>query len=198
MGLVTFAPTRLRRQVAVWAPTGPHGMVNPLAPRVCVATGGRRAHNPEVAGSNPAPATQKGPGNGAFLLESIIFGLCICCRRSGVGDVRETDARAPRGQNRSEVRGPDVGRLRLCGPPEHVGASDGSRSGRVGVNGVLPSPSSAERAGRRALCGSGHRASRRRSRGGVPRSCGRGRLPGRSRGCWHRTRRVARSRARGR
>src|SRR5262245_56790082 len=23
-------------------------------------------HNPEVAGSNPAPATQKGPGNGAF------------------------------------------------------------------------------------------------------------------------------------
>src|SRR5919198_4116265 len=28
----------------------------------------RRAHNPEVAGSNPAPATAKGPGNGAFLL----------------------------------------------------------------------------------------------------------------------------------
>ena len=26
----------------------------------------RRAHNPEVAGSNPAPATGKGPGNGAF------------------------------------------------------------------------------------------------------------------------------------
>ena len=26
------------------------------------------AHNPEVAGSNPAPATQKGPGNRAFLL----------------------------------------------------------------------------------------------------------------------------------
>ena len=25
------------------------------------------AHNPEVAGSNPAPATQKGPGNRAFL-----------------------------------------------------------------------------------------------------------------------------------
>jgi len=24
-------------------------------------------HNPEVAGSNPAPATSKGPGNGAFL-----------------------------------------------------------------------------------------------------------------------------------
>ena len=24
------------------------------------------AHNPEVAGSNPAPATAKGPGNGAF------------------------------------------------------------------------------------------------------------------------------------
>ena len=24
------------------------------------------AHNPEVAGSNPAPATEKGPGNGAF------------------------------------------------------------------------------------------------------------------------------------
>jgi hypothetical protein len=27
----------------------------------------RMAHNPEVAGSNPAPATGKGPGNGAFL-----------------------------------------------------------------------------------------------------------------------------------
>jgi hypothetical protein len=26
------------------------------------------AHNPEVAGSNPAPATAKGPGNGAFSL----------------------------------------------------------------------------------------------------------------------------------
>src|SRR5437879_1952969 len=26
----------------------------------------RRAHNPEVAGSNPAPATKEGPGNGAF------------------------------------------------------------------------------------------------------------------------------------
>src|SRR5438067_9384901 len=26
----------------------------------------RRAHNPEVAGSNPAPATAKGAGNGAF------------------------------------------------------------------------------------------------------------------------------------
>ena len=24
------------------------------------------AHNPEVAGSNPAPATSKGPGDGAF------------------------------------------------------------------------------------------------------------------------------------
>jgi hypothetical protein len=28
------------------------------------------AHNPEVAGSNPAPATYKGPGNGAFVLET--------------------------------------------------------------------------------------------------------------------------------
>ena len=26
----------------------------------------RRAHNPEVAGSNPAPATTKGPGQGPF------------------------------------------------------------------------------------------------------------------------------------
>jgi hypothetical protein len=26
------------------------------------------AHNPEVAGSNPAPATREGPGNGAFCL----------------------------------------------------------------------------------------------------------------------------------
>src|SRR6266516_6653144 len=28
------------------------------------------AHNPEVAGSNPAPATYKGPGNRAFLFAS--------------------------------------------------------------------------------------------------------------------------------
>src|SRR5262249_5484377 len=28
------------------------------------------AHNPEVAGSNPAPATQKGPGSGAFFVSS--------------------------------------------------------------------------------------------------------------------------------
>jgi hypothetical protein len=27
------------------------------------------AHNPEVAGSNPAPATSKGLGNSAFLFE---------------------------------------------------------------------------------------------------------------------------------
>src|SRR3954449_6560241 len=27
----------------------------------------RRAHNPEVAGSNPAPATFEGPGDGAFV-----------------------------------------------------------------------------------------------------------------------------------
>jgi len=26
------------------------------------------AHNPEVASSNPAPATEKGPGTGAFLV----------------------------------------------------------------------------------------------------------------------------------
>ena len=31
------------------------------------------AHNPEVAGSNPAPAIQKGPGNGAFRLLSQVF-----------------------------------------------------------------------------------------------------------------------------
>jgi hypothetical protein len=30
------------------------GMVNPLAPRICVATGGRRAPKPGVAGSSPA------------------------------------------------------------------------------------------------------------------------------------------------
>jgi hypothetical protein len=29
------------------------------------------AHNPEVAGSNPAPATGKGPGDGAFLMEQL-------------------------------------------------------------------------------------------------------------------------------
>jgi hypothetical protein len=29
------------------------------------------AHNPEVAGSNPAPATAEGPGNGAFLFMSL-------------------------------------------------------------------------------------------------------------------------------
>src|SRR6476659_6395922 len=31
----------------------------------------RRAHNPEVAGSNPAPATAKGAGNGAFSFAAI-------------------------------------------------------------------------------------------------------------------------------
>ena len=31
----------------------------------------RRAHNPEVAGSNPAPATAEGPGNGAFRVSRI-------------------------------------------------------------------------------------------------------------------------------
>jgi hypothetical protein len=31
------------------------------------------AHNPEVAGSNPASATQEGPGNGAFLFISVEF-----------------------------------------------------------------------------------------------------------------------------
>jgi hypothetical protein len=36
------------------------------------------AHNPEVAGSNPAPATAKGPGNRAFLSGAHRFGLCIC------------------------------------------------------------------------------------------------------------------------
>ena len=30
----------------------------------------RRAHNPEVAGSNPAPAIRESPGNGAFLLSA--------------------------------------------------------------------------------------------------------------------------------
>jgi hypothetical protein len=29
------------------------------------------AHNPEVAGSNPAPATREGPGNGAFPMTAL-------------------------------------------------------------------------------------------------------------------------------
>jgi hypothetical protein len=32
------------------------------------------AHYPEVAGSNPAPATSRGPGNGAFRLQGRLFG----------------------------------------------------------------------------------------------------------------------------
>ena len=35
----------------------------------------RRAHNPEVAGSNPAPATEKGPGNGAFSYRRTASGI---------------------------------------------------------------------------------------------------------------------------
>src|SRR5215208_4421951 len=34
----------------------------------------RRAHNPKVAGSNPAPATQKGPQMWAFLLGGPVRG----------------------------------------------------------------------------------------------------------------------------
>jgi hypothetical protein len=30
------------------------------------------AHNPEVAGSNPAPATHEGPGNRAFFVSVIM------------------------------------------------------------------------------------------------------------------------------
>ncbi len=39
----------------------------------------RRAHNPKVAGSNPAPATiQKGPAtSGAFSLESNALGVLV-------------------------------------------------------------------------------------------------------------------------
>jgi hypothetical protein len=32
------------------------------------------AHNPEVAGSNPAPATAKGAGNGAFRMQCARYG----------------------------------------------------------------------------------------------------------------------------
>jgi hypothetical protein len=47
------------------------------------------AHNPEVAGSNPAPATEKGPGNRVFLLERIVSVFYICKRSSA------TSPRAP-------------------------------------------------------------------------------------------------------
>jgi hypothetical protein len=40
------------------------------------------AHNPEVAGSNPAPATHKGPGNGAFCLLSQLCDHHFCKRLS--------------------------------------------------------------------------------------------------------------------
>jgi len=40
------------------------------------------AHNPEVAGSNPAPATGKGPGNGAFPLIDTLSGDRALARNS--------------------------------------------------------------------------------------------------------------------
>src|SRR5215211_7490908 len=40
------------------------------------------AHNPEVAGSNAAPATAEGPGNGAF---RSLGGLCGCRRAGRLG-----------------------------------------------------------------------------------------------------------------
>src|SRR5437588_1373001 len=41
---------------------------------MCCLTWQQTTHNPEVAGSNPAPATQKGPGNGAFRYDGIAGG----------------------------------------------------------------------------------------------------------------------------
>ncbi len=38
-----------------------------------IRQGKDRAHNPEVVGSNPTPATRKGPGHGAFLVAGDVF-----------------------------------------------------------------------------------------------------------------------------
>jgi hypothetical protein len=51
----------------------------------------RTSHNPEVAGSNPAPATEKSPGNGAFRLLILIPAASSCptlARMRGCGPVR--------------------------------------------------------------------------------------------------------------
>jgi hypothetical protein len=45
------------------------------------------AHNPEVAGSNPAPATAKGPGNGAFLSLARAPWPCSCKPLSSIDRV---------------------------------------------------------------------------------------------------------------
>src|SRR5213593_3225570 len=66
------------------------------------------AHNPEVAGSNPAPATHKGPGNGAFSLgaKRMLF-----TSASGSEPARPaTGAPAPLGRSTAAVFGSDNGK----------------------------------------------------------------------------------------
>jgi hypothetical protein len=49
------------------------------------------AHNPEVAGSNPAPATEKGPGNGAFRVLHVVDVRRRVLEVDLVEDVERTD-----------------------------------------------------------------------------------------------------------
>jgi hypothetical protein len=66
---VTFAPTRLRGQVAVWAPTGPHGMVKFLAgiaidrpdgldPLLTIQLRGRKGGQAREAAGTEIPQTE--------------------------------------------------------------------------------------------------------------------------------------------
>jgi integrase len=51
------------------------------------------AHNPEVAGSNPAPATAKGPGNGAFCFPGHLRRYFAALRKAGFPRIRFHDLR---------------------------------------------------------------------------------------------------------
>src|SRR5207248_9370738 len=103
----------------------------------------RRAHNPEVAGSNPAPATGKGPGDGAlsFLLRRAILNE----HRAVRGPLASERAVGPRARRRALERSRRPGRAapaersrarpRSAGPqlspPRSLEASPRSRRRRL-------------------------------------------------------------------
>src|SRR5215217_3579302 len=60
----------------------------------------RRAHNPEVAGSNPAPATAEGPGNGVF---------CFSCWRPARTGSMAQIRKAHRDEGTTEALQAEVG-----------------------------------------------------------------------------------------
>lgn len=66
--LADLAPPNLHVSGTIWDGLGRRGRVRQIA---------RRAHNPKVAGSNPAPATNETPGRGAFSERSEKVSLAI-------------------------------------------------------------------------------------------------------------------------